>query len=594
LKRKLLLFLLDVLATIIAGVAALFIRFGFDFVEMDKYNESIYFYVIIAAVVYVLNGNYKIVWRYANQKDFLIIFRGTLFSYLLTVMFFHFYRSFVLPRSVGMITFLGSFMFILTGRLLYQFFVQTSKNHTRKFLIVGTENMAVSLAEDIEKNKVGEIVAFVDDDKSKIGRTIMGKKVYGPISKIGELSKVIDFDELIIAIPGITSNKVNQIVDLVDLSKVKVKIIPSFEEILSEKVKIDDIRNISLEDIIGRKPIDVNLQEIGEYLKDKVVLVTGAGGSIGSELCRQIVIQKPRSLILLGRGENSIYEISEELNEKYADVEIFRAIGDVENREWMEKIFEKFKPDIVFHAAAHKHVPLMEENPYEAIRVNVFGTINLADISCKFNVEKFVFISTDKAVNPTSFMGLSKRIAELYILSKKCSTRFSIVRFGNVIGSRGSVLWKFKKQIEQGKPVTITHPDMRRYFMSIPEAVSLVLESTILNGNLFVLDMGEQIPIEEIARKLGKILGKDNIEIVYTGIRRGEKLYEELFYPYEVANRTKHPKIFSVKYDKPFNEDEIKKNSLEILENLKGFNFEKACEYARKLVPEFKFRGGIE
>ncbi|ABR31135.1 lipopolysaccharide biosynthesis protein [Thermosipho melanesiensis] len=593
-NRKFLLFLVDIFSTFLAGILSLFVRFGFNFREMSKYDESIYIYILISSIVYIFNGNYKIVWRYANQKDFLKLFRSSIISYFLVLTFFHFANNIVLPRSVGFVMFLSSFTILVGVRLFYQFILENRRNSERRYLIIGSGDVAVSIAEEIIKSGLGDVVGFIGDDASKIGRTIFGKKVLGPLIKLEDYLKLFDYDEVIIAQPNLNSKQINDIIEKVNLKRTKVKVIPSFEELFKEKIGIEDIREISLEDIIGREPVKVSLNDIKECIKDRVVLVTGAGGSIGSEICRQIAFQKPKELLLLGRGENSIYEINEELNEKFPDLKVSRIIADVENYKWMEEIFKRYKPEIVFHTAAHKHVPLMEENPYEAIRVNVFGTINLVKLSCVFNVEKFVFISTDKAVNPTSFMGLSKRISELYVLSKKCSTRFSIVRFGNVIGSRGSVLWKFKKQIENGKPVTITHPEMKRYFMSIPEAVSLVLQSIVLNGNLFVLDMGKQISVEQIAGKLAKLLGKEDIDVVYTGIRGGEKLYEELFYPYEIPKNTEHPKIYSVDFRPNISENEIEYISKEILESLMHFNIEKAEMLAKKIVPEFKFRGGVK
>ncbi|WP_231450373.1 nucleoside-diphosphate sugar epimerase/dehydratase [Thermosipho sp. 1223] len=594
LNRKVLLFFVDVFSTLIAGILALFIRFGFNFSEMRKYDESIYVYIIISALVYIFNGNYKVVWRYANQKDFLKLFRASVISYLLVLSFFHFYKGIVLPRSVGFVMFLSSFILLVGVRLFYQFIIEIKKSVENKYLIIGAGDVAVSIAEEIMKSGIGDVVCFIDDDTNKIGRTIFGRKVFGPLSKIDEYLKLFSYDEIIIAIPELNSQRISSIIEKIDLKKTKVKVIPSFEELFKDKIRIEDIREISLEDIIGRKPVRVDLSRIREYIKDKVVMITGAGGSIGSEICRQIAFQEPNRIILLGRGENSIYEINEEIREKFPNLEVSRVIGDVENSKWMREVFKKYSPDIVFHTAAHKHVPLMEENPYEAIRVNVFGTVNLVELSCEFNVERFVFISTDKAVNPTSFMGLSKRISELYVLAKKCPVKFSIVRFGNVIGSRGSVLWKFKKQIENGRAVTITHPEMKRYFMSIPEAVSLVLQSTILNGNLFVLDMGKQIYIESVAKKLAKILGRDDIDIIYTGIREGEKLYEELFYPYEVPLKTGHSKIYSVNFSVPISTEQIKNLSKEIMENLLVGNIEKAVGIARRIVPEFKFKGGLK
>jgi len=594
LKRKIYLFFIDILATLFAAVLALFVRFGFNFQEMNKYNDFILVYLIISAVVYIFNGNYNIIWRYATPKDFLLIFRGTFVSYIGILTFLHFYKSIILPRSVGMITFLGSFVLIVITRLFYQYFVFNTRKGDKKVVIVGAGDAGVMIAREIQNSGYGKIVFFLDDDPLKIGRSILGIKVEGPISRIMEFVKKYGVDEVIIAIPSATGDQIRAILKNIDLEIVNVKVLPHINELLREEVKLEDIRDLSLEDIIGRKPVKVNLEKIGKYLKDKIIMITGAGGSIGSELCRQIAVQEPKMLILLGRGENSIYEINEELSLKFENLKTVRVIADVENKEWMEEIFKKYKPEIIFHAAAHKHVPLMEENPYEAIRVNVFGTLNLVKLSCKYNIERFIFISTDKAVNPTSFMGLSKRIAELYILSNSdnCTTKFGVVRFGNVLGSRGSVLWKFKKQIEQNQPITITDPKMKRYFMSIPEAVSLVLEAGAFleNKKLFVLDMGEQIPVENVARSLAKLMGKSNIEIKYIGIRPGEKLYEELFYPYEKPKNSHHLKIFDVEYNLASSRKEIEEKSRELLEFLKTGKIDEAISIAKEIVPEFKYK----
>ncbi|QTA37257.1 polysaccharide biosynthesis protein [Thermosipho ferrireducens] len=589
-ERKLFLFFIDVVVTLIAGIFALFVRFGFDFLEMGKYNESVYIYVAIASAVYIINGNYSIIWRYASPKDFLLVFRGSFIAYLSALAFFYIYRDIVLPRSVGMITFLGSYVLLITARLFYQFFVHISKRSEKKIVVIGAGDAGVMITNELHRTGTGRVVAFVDDSRSKIGRRILGIKVDGPINKVMDVVHLYDADEVLIAIPSATGDQIRKILKYLNLDKVKVKILPRVEELLKDRVELKDIRDLSLEDIIGRESVKVDLETISRYIRDKVVLVTGAGGSIGSELCRQIAKQMPKRLILLGRGENSIYEINEELAESFPDLHIDRVIGDVENEEWMKTVFKRYSPEIVFHAAAHKHVPLMEENPYEAIRVNVFGTINLVKNACEFNVERFIFISTDKAVNPTSFMGLSKRIAELYVLSntKECVTKFAVVRFGNVIGSRGSVLWKFKKQIEQNKPITITDPRMKRYFMSIPEAVSLVLEAGAYTyeRSLYVLNMGEQISVEQVARTLAKLMGKSEVEIIYTGKRPGEKLYEELFYEYEIPVETYHSKIWRVKESPIFSRDEIEFMAKKILEHLQKWEINEALKIAKKIIPE--------
>ncbi|HDM70904.1 MAG TPA: polysaccharide biosynthesis protein, partial [Thermotogales bacterium] len=373
-------------------------------------------------------------------------------------------------------------------------------------------------------------------------------------------------------------------------------------ELTDNRLKISQLRDLSIEDLVGRQAVSVNMEEIRKFIEGKKILVTGAGGSIGSEICRQLVRLKPKELILLGRGENSIYSIYEELSENHIideETKLSRVIADVSDQKRMRMVFEKYEPDVVFHAAAHKHVDLMEENPVEAFKVNSFGTKVMADLSIDFNVERFVFISTDKAVKPSSIMGLSKRFGEIYIRSvgRDSDTKFGIVRFGNVIGSRGSVLLKFKRQIEKGGPVTITDPRMKRFFMSIPEAVALVLQTVVFaeKGDLFVLDMGELIPIEKIARDMiilaGYVPDRD-IKIVYTGIRPGEKLTEELFLEDEIPQPTSHPKIMRVEGNEIYPVEEISR-VIEVLLELSYRNMIwEILKITEKYVPDHMINKG--
>ena len=603
--RKFILFLVDTALTFLAGLAALFMRFGFDFGEMMKYFPSIPIYTAVASIVYILNGNYRVVWAYASSKDMMLIFRGSFIAYLFNIAVFHLFLApqtgIVLPRSVGFLTFLGSFTLIVMSRLFWQWYSHLSKEGSgeKRIVIIGAGDAGTMLLEEFERRpSLGKVVAFVDDSPRKIGRKIRGVPVYGPIGRIMEVVEKLNAHEVIIAIPSASSEQMRRIMESIDLRRVSVRTLPGIYELTDGKARIGQLREVSIEDLLGREQIKVNLEEIGKYIKGKRVMVTGAGGSIGSELVRQIARLKPKALILLGRGENSIYKIDEELSENFPDLEKFRVIGDVSDRVWMRQVFEKFKPQIVFHAAAHKHVHLMEENPYEAFRVNVVGTKVIAELCCEYKVERMIFISTDKAVNPTSIMGLSKRIAELFILyGIDCDTKFAVVRFGNVLGSRGSVIPKFKEQIRKGGPVTVTDPRMRRFFMSIPEAVSLVLQAgAYTNGKgLFVLDMGEQISIDKLARTLISLSGfvpDQDIKIVYTGIRPGEKLYEELFYPYEEFENTPHEKVMRVRSKRKF--ERVKEYVEEMEKLIREGNFEKALEIAKRLVPEYGGDNGVD
>ncbi len=595
--RKFALIVIDVVLTFLAGVFALFTRFGFDFVEMKKFAPSVLVYGIVSIVVYILNGNHRAVWAYASPKDMMNIFRGTLLSYLSTLLVLHIWRGVVLPRSVGIMTFLGSTVLIIMSRIFWQWYVHYKTGRGEKRVaIIGAGDAGVTLLEEFERRPhLGKVVAFLDDSKRKTGRKIRGVPVYGPISRVMDVVEALNIDELIIAIPSAKKEEMKRILGYIDLKKVRVKTLPGIYELTDTKVKVSHLREISIEDILGREEIRVNLEEIGSYIKNKVVLVTGAGGSIGSELTKQISRLSPKEIVILGKGENSIYQTNGMLSVEFPSIKKKSVIGDVADKVWMEEVIKEVGPDIIFHAAAHKHVDLMEKNPYEAFRVNTLGTKNLVELSCKYGVERFIFISTDKAVNPTSIMGLSKRLGELYILYcvKNCDTKFAVVRFGNVLGSRGSVIPKFEKQIKMGGPVTVTDPRMKRFFMSIPEAVSLVLQAgAYTKGNdLFVLDMGEQISIDELARTLITLHGlipDQDIKIVYTGIRPGEKLYEELFYPYERPLETNHKKVFRVVSEKSFENvcglmDEIEKL---IVENQINVLLEKVKE----VIPEYSGR----
>ncbi len=595
-KRKVLLFLIDVLLTLFSGVVALFMRFGFDFSEMSKYSPSIFIYTAISSIVYMMNGNYNTIWAYASPRDLLSLFKGSAIAYLANLAFFYMYKGVVLPRSVGLMTFLGSSVLLVMSRLFWQWYSHLSKGKgsEKRVMIIGAGDAGTMLLEEFERRPdLGKVVAFLDDSKRKIGRKIRGVPVYGPIARAMEIVERLGIDEVIIAIPSATKEQMQRIIDSLDLKKVRVRTLPGIYELTDGKARIGQLRDVSIEDLLGREQVKVDLEKIGSYIVGKRVMVTGAGGSIGSELVRQIARLGPEEIILLGKGENSIYNVDEELSRNFPNVKRSRIIGDVADKVWMERIFKEKKPHIVFHAAAHKHVHLMEENPYEAFRVNVLGTKNIIDLSCENDVEKVIVISTDKAVNPTSIMGLSKRIAELYALSKRCEkTKIAIVRFGNVLGSRGSVVPKFKKQIEMGGPVTITDPRMKRFFMSIPEAVSLVLQAgAYSNGNdLFVLDMGEQISIEKLARTLITLSGfvpDQDIKIVYTGIRPGEKLYEELFYPFEKPKPTLHEKVMRIESEKEIDPEFVIEKVESMVELIKEGDFQSALEIAKELVPEY-------
>lgn len=428
----------------------------------------------------------------------------------------------------------------------------------KKVLIVGAGSAGSVIASEIKntQHKDWQIIGFVDDDVNKQGQTIAEVKVIGACKDVPKLIEIKKIQELIIAMPSAPTKKVREIVDSCTDLPCKINILPSFCKLIDDDLLVPKVRDISVEDLLARDTIKLDNHIIEGYIRNKTVLVTGAGGSIGSEICRQLIVYKPEKLILLGHGENSIYLIHQELNKEYPSVELIPVIADIRDDKQLKNIFSKYKPNVVFHAAAHKHVPMMEIQPMAAVLNNIIGTKTVARIAGQSQVERFVMISTDKAVNPTSVMGATKRVAEMIvqIASKKYKTKFITVRFGNVLGSRGSVVPLFKRQIESGGPVTVTDPEMTRYFMTIPEASQLVLQAGALGngGEVFILDMGEPVKIVDLAMNMIKLaglrLGKD-INITYTGLRPGEKLYEELLTSEEGASKTTHDKIFVSKLE---------------------------------------------
>ncbi|WP_270942181.1 polysaccharide biosynthesis protein [Romboutsia lituseburensis] len=434
-----------------------------------------------------------------------------------------------------------------------------SNQKKSRVLIIGAGSAGELVINEICKNLKSEklVIGIVDDDIDKVGKVINNIPIIGTTEDIKYIVEKYNIDEIIFSIADISKKRKHEILSICDSarcgnSECSIKVIPGIFEIINGAVDIKEIKDVKIEDLLFRETIDFDLNKIGEYLNEKVVLVTGGGGSIGSEICRQISNFNPKLLIILDNYENNAYDIQQELIRKYADkLNIETIVASIREEERIKKIFEQYHPDIVFHAAAHKHVPLMEDSPGEAIKNNIFGTLNVANLSKQYNVEKFVLISTDKAVNPTSIMGATKRAAEIIIqtLNEESKTKFVAVRFGNVLGSNGSVIPLFKKQIQEGGPVTITHKDIIRYFMTITEAVQLVIQagSIAKGGEIFILDMGQPVKIDELAKNLIRLSGFEpgvDIDIEYIGLRPGEKLYEELLMDEEKILSTENRKIY--------------------------------------------------
>jgi FlaA1/EpsC-like NDP-sugar epimerase len=468
----------------------------------------------------------------------------------------------VLPRSIYILTALVLTFFVGGTRLsLRVYSYLTSKpqyiqrtQKLNKVLVIGAGDAGAMLAREIERYHSGKrkIIGFIDDDRDKQGKTMFGIRVLGSRYDIEQVVADTDANEIIIAMPSVKGKEIKEIIDVCKNTNCKLTILPGVYEIIEGTVSVNQLRPVEVEDLLGRDPVKLDTKNVSAYITGKVVLITGAGGSIGSEICRQVAKMQPKKMLLLGKGENSIYEISQELSIEYPQIRKVPIIADVRDEERINGIMDYFHPHVVFHAAAHKHVPLMEYQPMEAVRNNVLGTKVVAEAASKNGVETFVMISTDKAVNPTSVMGCTKRVAEMFVQSMNSisETRFAAVRFGNVLGSRGSVIPLFKKQIAKGGPVTVTHPDMKRYFMTIPEASQLVLQAGAMaeGGEVFVLDMGEPVKIYDLARDMITLSGmipEVDIEIKFTGLRPGEKLFEELLSAEDGTEATQHKKIFT-------------------------------------------------
>lgn len=538
---------------------------------------------------------YKKAWMYASIGELMIVFK----TITLTFLFVGFIQlAFIQQVTFRLLIVTWLLHMILIGgsrfgwRLLNNYNKQESTNKKRT-LIVGAGAAGMMVARELLHNSDSELVpvAFIDDDLNKHNLDIHGIPVAGPRRELERIVLEYNIENIVIAIPSLEKRKVNLIVEDCLKTGKKTQTIPRLEDLMTGKIRVSHFRDIQVEDLLGREPVQLDNERISQFLTNKIVLVTGAGGSIGSEICRQVCKFKPQKLVLLGHGENSIYSIRMELAEHFENsgMEFITEIADIQDGDRMLSVMRKHRPNVVYHAAAHKHVPLMENNPEEAVKNNIIGTLNVANAANWFGVDDFVMISTDKAVNPTSVMGATKRLAEILIqdLNRTSQTNFVTVRFGNVLGSRGSVIPLFKKQIQKGGPITVTHPDMVRYFMTIPEASRLVLQAGALanGGEIFVLDMGDPVKIVDLAKNLIRLLGNtvEEIGIEYTGIRPGEKLYEELLKPDEYNEIQVYPKIYigkTVPYDvepimrlidefQLLEKDEIKERLL-LLSNDKG------------------------
>ncbi len=569
-KNFYLIFLLDAGLIVASYFLAYFLRFEGEIPpEMwASFKSTIPYILPFKLLVFILLGLYRGMWRYTSLIDLFNILRAVASSsaaIIVAILFIYRFEGF--PRSIFALDAILTFLFIGGIRGAIRIVINKmeksdsfkseikSQRVKKRLLMIGAGDAAEKMLREIMDNPRlnYKVIGFLDDDPTKAGRRIHGIPVLGSLQKINEMADRHEMDEILITVPSASAKQMRRIIELCEATGLKCRTTPGIGELINGKVSFKTIREVTYEDLLGRDPVNLDTESIGSYLAGKVVLVTGAGGSIGSELCRQITQFGPQNLILLDKTENNLFHLEMEFRQQFPKTAITPVLGDIKHREFLNRLFEDHKPNVVFHAAAYKHVPIMELNPWEAVFNNVMGTGNVVESSHRHDVERFIMVSTDKAVRPSSVMGATKRVAEMITSCYGSTSRcFAAVRFGNVIGSEGSVVHLFKKQIERLGPVTVTHPEITRYFMTIPEACKLILQAGALGQGqeIFILDMGTPVKIMNMARDLIRLSGfepDEDIEIKIVGLRPGEKLYEELITGGEGIVRTPHEKIFTLK-----------------------------------------------
>ena len=605
--RMMILALVDIATMIMNSYLALILRHEghYSWID-DKYINSIQSYMIInivtTLIIFILLNLYNNVWSFIGVHEELMIVAACTLSTAFQGLGMEVFMLEV-PRSYYV--FYLFFMVTTTTITRFSYRMLATVKHGLKrnrgkivnTLVIGAGEAGSVIVQEIKSSKYlnRNVVGIIDDNPSKKGKYLHGIKILGNRNDIKRLAEKYDVQEIILAIPSASAKDTRDILKICNETECKLKVLPGMYQLITEEVSVSKLREVSIEDLLGRDTIDIDVESVCNHVNNQVVMITGGGGSIGSELCRQIAAHNPKLLIIFDIYENTTYDIQQELIKKYPSLKLETLIGSVRNTNRIESVIERYRPDIIYHAAAHKHVPLMEDSPNEAIKNNVFGTYKTARAADKYGVKRFVLISTDKAVNPTNIMGASKRICEMIIqtFSRYSATEYVAVRFGNVLGSNGSVIPLFKKQIAEGGPVTVTHPDIIRYFMTIPEAVSLVLEAgaNAKGGEIFVLDMGEPVKIADLAKNLirlsGYKLGED-IEIKYTGLRPGEKLYEELLTKEEGLKKTANALIF---VGKPLEFDEVHfLSQLKELEEKANSESHEIKELVADIVPTYHIR----
>jgi len=611
---------LIVLAHIIAFAFSLMLSFlvvqnmQFRAEWLELYPALLMFFLVVKLPVFGFFKQYRGWWRYVGISDLLGIFGASLVStFIIVVLWFvagnipavrmSLPAGLERPAEGVCIADMFATVFMLGGlriiiRLYFEEFRTAEAGRLKRFLIVGAGNAGEALLREILRMPVAQydVVGMIDDDTAKQGTHIHGIPILGTVEQLPQICEERKIEEIAIAMPSASPQQLRRVIQVCEGIKIKFQTVPSITDIASGKLCVSHIRPVEIGDLLGkfgREEVQLDMDLIETFARDKIILVTGAGGSIGSEMCRQLCNFKPKLLVLIEQAENPLFYIERELGKKFPAVSIKAVICDITDKSRVEEVFEQYKPQVVIHAAAHKHVPLMEQNAGEAIKNNIRGTQIVADAADNHGTANFVLISTDKAVNPTSVMGSSKRIAEMYIqdLSRTSKTHFVTVRFGNVLGSEGSVVPIFKKQIAEGGPVTVTHPEMKRYFMTVPEASQLVLQAASMGkgGEIFVLDMGEPVKIADLARELITLSGfrpGDDIEMIFTGLRSGEKLFEELSIEGEDMQRTRHPKI-SIWKNIPMDREKLRTGISELVAMSKKQNHSEIVRKINQLVPEY-------
>ena len=605
--KALLIMLLDVLATMGAFFLGMWFRYDFAFQEIrvdhiNGYLTAIGPWCVITIAVFLVFRLYSSIWAFVSTSEVFRIIGAYIVLAVIGVWGFHFDGN-IMPRSSMVMGYMISFVCTVGIRFAYRLWRtalrkvshMTHASGVKNVMLIGAGDAGRALAMEFTNSDFvrDHLACVIDDNPVKINKHLCGAPIVGNRYDIPNMAKQYKVDKIIFAIPSCSARVRKEILDICTTTGCEVQMLPGIFQMVNGDVSVSKLRNVDPQDLLGRDPIRVNLEEIFDYIHGKTVMVTGGGGSIGSELCRQIASAGPEQLIIFEIYENSAYDIQMELRRSYPKLDLQVLIGSVRNTNRVDYVVGKYKPDLIFHAAAHKHVPLMEDSPNEAIKNNVFGTYKMAKAAAKYGVKRFVLISTDKAVNPTNIMGASKRLCEMVVqmMNREAKTEFVAVRFGNVLGSNGSVIPLFKKQIEAGGPVTVTHPDIIRYFMTIPEAVSLVLQAGYYarGGEIFVLDMGEPVKIDDMARNMIRLSGYEpdvDIRVVYTGLRPGEKLYEELLMKEEGMQETANKLIH---IGKPIEMDDDKfREQLSRLEKASKAEVSNMKDIVAEMVPTYK------